>query len=100
VGHYALNLRYQPATDRLAGVATIRARATVNLSRFNLHLDGLQVHAVRVDGRRAAWRRHSGELTIEPDGTTDPRLPFRWGGGALLALLAGALLLRRKRAQA
>jgi hypothetical protein len=27
VGHYALNLRYQPATDRLAGVATIRARA-------------------------------------------------------------------------
>ena len=49
---------------------------------------------------RAAWTRHSGELTIEPDGTTDPRLPFRWGGGALLALLAGALLLRRKRAQA
>lgn len=45
------------------------------------------------------WRNPLG-APVEPDGTTDPRLPFRWGGGALLALLAGALLLRWRRAQA
>jgi hypothetical protein len=32
------------------------------------------------------------------DGTTDPRPPYLWGGGALLALLAGALVLWRRRA--
>jgi hypothetical protein len=37
---------------------------------------------------------------VEPAATTDPRLPLRWGGGALLALLAGALFLRRRRAPA
>jgi hypothetical protein len=36
----------------------------------------------------------------EPDGTTDPRRPLRWGGVALLALLAGASLLRRRRRHA
>lgn len=43
------------------------------------------------------WRNPLG-APVEPDGTTDPRLPFRWVGGAVLALLAGALLLRRRRA--
>jgi hypothetical protein len=45
------------------------------------------------------WRNPLGE-PAEPDGTTDPRRPFRWGGGALLALLAGASLLRRRRTHA
>jgi hypothetical protein len=35
VRHYHLDLRYDPATDVLEGVATIEARATQNLSRFN-----------------------------------------------------------------
>ena len=50
VKHYNLNLRYNPRTDRLSGVASIRARATQSLSRFNLDLNGLKVHAVRVNG--------------------------------------------------
>jgi hypothetical protein len=33
----------------------------------------------------------------EPDGTTDPRRPYRWGGGAVLGLLAGSIFLRRRR---
>ena len=40
---------------------------------------------------------------VEPDGTTDPRRPYRWGGGVLLALLAllgGGLVLRRRRSRA
>jgi hypothetical protein len=38
IKHYWLNISYDPATDRLVGIATIRARATQNLSRFNLDL--------------------------------------------------------------
>jgi hypothetical protein len=37
---------------------------------------------------------------VEPDATTDPRRPLRWGSGALLAALAGLLVLRRRRARA
>ena len=66
VKHYGLDLDYEPATDLLSGVATIRARATQNLSRFNLDLFGLTVRAVYVDGRRARWSRDAGELTIVP----------------------------------
>ena len=38
--HYVLDLSYDPATDMIAGSATIRARATQHLSRFNLDLEG------------------------------------------------------------
>jgi WD40-like Beta Propeller Repeat len=44
------------------------------------------------------WRNPLG-APVEPDGTSDPRKPFRWGGGAVAAL-AGALVLRRKRRSA
>ncbi|MBW9209868.1 M1 family metallopeptidase [Mumia sp. zg.B21] len=64
--HYTLDVRYDPATDRLAGQARMRARATQNLSRFNLDLEGLTVRSVRVNGRRATWRHTGGELTITP----------------------------------
>ena len=36
VSHYDLRLKYQPATDELEGTATLLARATQDLSRFNL----------------------------------------------------------------
>ena len=39
VKHYDLDLAYDPATDTLTGVARIEARATQNLSSFNLDLD-------------------------------------------------------------
>lgn len=66
VGRYDLDVRYQPATDVLAGVATITATATQNLSRFNLDLDGLTVRAITVDGQAATWTRLRGELRITP----------------------------------
>ena len=66
VRHYGLDLDYEPATDVLSGVARIRARATQDLSRFNLDLDGLRVRSVTVDGRRAGWWRSDGELVIAP----------------------------------
>jgi hypothetical protein len=66
VGHYDLDVTYVPDTDVLAGHATITARATQNLSRFNLDLVGLTVDAVRVDGRAAGWSRSGDELTVRP----------------------------------
>ena len=43
VQHYLLDVTYDPATDVLTGVATIRARATQDLSQFNLDFVGLTV---------------------------------------------------------
>ena len=66
VKRYLLDVTYDPATDILEGVATIRARATQNLSSFNLDLVGLTVESIKVNGRRAAWSRDGGELTVSP----------------------------------
>jgi hypothetical protein len=66
VDHYSLDVKYDPETDVLSGEAKIRAKATQSLSRFNLDLLGLTVHAVKVDGRRATWSRDGQELTITP----------------------------------
>ncbi len=52
VTHYRLRIDYDPATDVLAGVATITARATQDLSSFNLDLDGLTVRSATVERRR------------------------------------------------
>jgi hypothetical protein len=64
--HYVLDITYNPATDVLDGVATIRLRAMQNLSRFNLDFDGLRVQSITVDGRPATWTRGQGELRITP----------------------------------
>jgi aminopeptidase N len=66
VGHYGLDLRYDPATDELTATATIEAAATQPLSSFNLDLQGLVVSAVTVEDADAAWTRDGGELTVTP----------------------------------
>ncbi|MET0492209.1 MAG: M1 family metallopeptidase [Actinoplanes sp.] len=66
VRHYGLAITYTPATDVLAGVATITARATQDLSAFNLDFDGLALRSLKVDGRAARWSRAEGELTVTP----------------------------------
>jgi aminopeptidase N len=84
VGHYHLGIRYHPRTDVLAGRATIRARATQRLSRFNLDFVGLRVRSIRVNGEPAAWSRTRHELTVVPrqrlrrDGSFTVRV--RYGG--------------------
>jgi aminopeptidase N len=65
--HYDLDVEYDPATDRLEGEASIRARATESLCSFNLDLVGLEVSRVEVDGKRADWTRTGQELMITPD---------------------------------
>ena len=66
VTRYDLDLRYDPATDVLAGTASVEARATQSLSRFDLDLQGMQVDSVLVDRRPATWSRDGGELVITP----------------------------------
>ena len=67
VKHYDLDLSYDPATDRLAGSARIKARATQNLYRYNLDLQGLTVRSVKVNGHRASWSRADDhELIVTP----------------------------------
>ena len=44
----------------------MRARATQNLSRFDLDLSGLTVSSVKVDGRTAAFSRSGQELVVTP----------------------------------
>jgi aminopeptidase N len=66
VGHYALDLSYAPDTHHLQGTATITARATQDLSRFDLDLQDLKASKVTVDGRRASFRQQGHELVITP----------------------------------
>ncbi len=66
VRHYALDLAFDPAAGRLDGTARITARATRDLSAFNLDLAGLTVERADVDGEPAAFNRAGGELTLRP----------------------------------
>jgi aminopeptidase N len=66
VRNYGLRVHYNPANDRLKGVARIRAKATQKLCRFNLDLVGLNVKSIRVNGDRARFYRSQHELTVRP----------------------------------
>ncbi|GIH09739.1 peptidase [Rhizocola hellebori] len=68
VSHYGLELRYDPATRVLDGKARIAARATQNLSRFNLDFLGpLTIDALTVNGASARYVREGAqELVITP----------------------------------
>ena len=66
VQHYDLAVSYDPQTKRLDGTNTITARATQNLSRFDLDLQQLDVSRVTVGGRSAAFTRNGQELQITP----------------------------------
>ncbi|MEU9864172.1 M1 family metallopeptidase [Streptomyces sp. NPDC047971] len=77
VTHYALDLVYDPKSGRLDGTAMITARATQDLSAFNLDLDGLTVDSATVDGDRASVNRAGNELTLRPREDIDRGGVFR-----------------------
>ncbi|MDI3388221.1 M1 family metallopeptidase [Streptomyces sp. B-S-A8] len=66
VEHYGLALDYDPDSGRLDGEAVITARATQDLSAFNLDLRGLDVASVTVEGGPARFNRQRSELTVRP----------------------------------
>ena len=66
VSSYDLRLRYRPGSGRLSGVTVISAKATKDLSRFNLDFV-LHARSVRVNGARARHRHVAGrELIVRP----------------------------------
>ncbi|WP_217146385.1 M1 family metallopeptidase [Streptomyces sp. AC627_RSS907] len=77
IGHYGLVLAYDPDTGHLSGTATITARATQDLSAFNLDLKGLEVEKVTVEGRAARFNRAGQELTVRPSDELDDGETFR-----------------------
>ncbi|MFD5476532.1 M1 family metallopeptidase [Streptomyces hawaiiensis] len=77
VTHYGLRLAYDPAAHHLTGTATLTARATKDLSAFNLDLLGMEVEKVTVGGRSARWNRAGQELTVRPHGDIDRDETFR-----------------------
>ncbi len=64
--HYDVAFSYDPATNRLDGTTTMTARATQNLSRFDLDLQQLDVAKVIVNGHQVSFRRDGQELKITP----------------------------------
>lgn len=66
VTSYGLDLRYEPKTGELTGVATIKATATADLSRFNLDLRALKATAVTVNGAAAQTDAVGDELQVTP----------------------------------
>jgi aminopeptidase N len=66
VSHYDVRLRYWPDSDRLTGTTTVLARATQDLSQFNLDF-ALAVTSVRVNGWTATFTREGAhELVVKP----------------------------------
>ncbi|WP_367133122.1 M1 family metallopeptidase [Saccharothrix sp. HUAS TT1] len=71
---YDVSISYDPPSRRLDGVARITARATADLSRFNLDLHRLEVTGVTVGEQDAGFRQEGDhELVVEP------RTPLRAG---------------------
>ncbi|MFJ4802022.1 M1 family metallopeptidase [Streptomyces murinus] len=66
--HYDLDLAYAPDTGRLDGRTTLTARATQNLSSFDLDLQQLEITRIEVNGRTARFSRDGAEVTVTPRG--------------------------------
>ncbi|WP_202868675.1 M1 family metallopeptidase [Kribbella antibiotica] len=68
VGHYDINLAFDPKTKSISATTTILAKATQNLSRFDLDFQGpLKISKLTVNGRAASFKRTGAqELVITP----------------------------------
>src|SRR5689334_20997653 len=78
--HYSLNLRFDPNTRHLAGVARMSAVATMKLSRFDVDLrHEMTATRVLVNGRNAGHRQPSTflhDLVITPAHIVPNARPF------------------------
>ena len=52
-----MNIGYDPGTRHLDGDTMVTAKATQDLTRFDLDLRGLEIASVRVDGKQAKFTR-------------------------------------------
>ncbi|MEU4350127.1 M1 family metallopeptidase [Streptomyces sp. NPDC023838] len=77
VEHYSLALDYDPARHHLTGSVTLTARATRDLSAFNLDFTGMDVTSATVGGERADADRAGDELTLRPADEIEKGAEFR-----------------------
>jgi aminopeptidase N len=66
VEHYDLNLAWDPASGELSGTVTIEAKATQNLTQFNLDFREFEITSLRVNEATATFARDGQELIITP----------------------------------
>ncbi|HWK26651.1 MAG TPA: M1 family metallopeptidase [Solirubrobacter sp.] len=78
VQHYDLDLRYATSapSQPIDGTVTILAKATQDLSRFDLDFAGRSVGAVSVNGAPASFTRDREDLVITPKRPLRRNLPF------------------------
>ncbi len=76
VQSYDLTLDWDPAAERLDGVARIVSTATQDLTAFNLELTGFDIALVQVDGQDAEFTRDEDELTVTPSTAIEDRTEF------------------------
>ncbi|MGJ3240979.1 MAG: M1 family metallopeptidase [Anaerolineae bacterium] len=74
--HYTLDLALDFDTLILGGTVTMHARATQDLSRFNLDFAGFMIEAITVDQRPATFTREGRELIITPQQSIDEHDEF------------------------
>lgn len=65
--HYTIDLTWDDQTNKIAGSTTVRAKANVDLSGFNLDFLGFEIEHVLVDGEDAVFTREARELVITPE---------------------------------
>lgn len=63
---YTIDLAVDVDANTIAGATAMVARATQNLSAFNLDLFGLDVSAATVDGQQSRFERAGSELSVTP----------------------------------
>lgn len=64
--HYTIDLETELSVATIAGTVTMEARATQNLSRFNLDFGGFTISSINVNNRPATFTRENRELIITP----------------------------------
>ena len=64
--HYTIDLDVNLDEATIAGDVTMQARATQNLSRFNLDFGGMTISRITINGEAATFSRDGRELIITP----------------------------------
>ncbi len=74
--HYTIDLAVDMDANAIRGTVTVEAKATQNLTRFDLDFSGPEISAIRVEGSAATYTRMGNELRITPAVELDKGQPF------------------------
>jgi aminopeptidase N len=66
VGHYDIDLTFDPDSSWLEATVTLSATATERLASVNVDFIGFDVEQATVDGRASAFARTERDMTIQP----------------------------------